>query len=189
MTRLRELYNKNVKTELASVLGLSNLNQIPALVKVVINIGVGEAKDNQKLLDEIINNVTIIAGQKPVVTKAKISIAGFKIRAGQPIGLRVTLRGDRMYDFIDKLISITFTRIRDFRGLSLKSFDGHGNYNIGLKEQSIFPEIHFDLVNKIHGMNITITTSAQTDEQALALLKQLGFPFEKPIVNNKTVKN
>jgi large subunit ribosomal protein L5 len=179
MTRLREAYNKTIQKSLGESLGLKNRYQIPALEKVIINIGVGEAKDNQKLLDEIINNLTIIAGQKPVVTKAKTSIAGFKIRTGQSVGVRVTLRGDRMYDFLDKLVSITFPRVRDFRGLSLKSFDGNGNYNIGLREQSIFPEIHFDLVNKVHGMNITITTSAKTDEQAKALLTQLGFPFEK----------
>lgn len=179
MTRLREAYNKTIQKTLGESLGLKNRYQIPKLEKVVINIGAGEAKDNKKLLDEIVNNLTIIAGQKPVVTKAKTSIAGFKIRTGQSVGVRVTLRGDRMYDFLDKLVSITFPRVRDFRGLSTKSFDGNGNYNIGLKEQSIFPEIHFDLVNKIHGMNITITTSAKTDEQAKALLTQLGFPFEK----------
>lgn len=179
MTRLREAYNQTIRPALGTELQLANRFQVPRLEKVIINVGVGDAKDNQKFLDEVVANVTKIAGQKPVITKAKQSIAGFKIRAGQPVGLRVTLRGDRMYDFIDKLVTISLPRVRDFRGLPIKGFDGHGNYNLGIREQSIFPEIHFDLVNKVHGMNLTIVTTAQDDEQALALLRHLGFPFEK----------
>lgn len=179
MTRLRQAYNTTIQTVLGQELELSNRFQAPRLEKVVINVGAGDAKDNQKGLEEIVNNIATITGQKPVITKAKKSIAGFKIRAGQPVGVRVTLRGNKMYDFIDKLVNITIPRIRDFRGLPLKGFDGHGNYNMGMREQSIFPEIHFDLINKIHGMNITVTTSAKTDAQAEALLRQLGFPFEK----------
>lgn len=179
MTRLRESYNTKIRQTLADELSLKNRFQVPRLEKVVINVGVGDAKDNQKNLEEIVDNLTKIAGQKPVVTRAKQSIAGFKIRAGQPVGVRVTLRGERMYDFIDRLVTLTLPRVRDFRGLSLKGFDGHGNYNLGIREQAIFPEIHFDDVRKVHGMNITVTTTARTDEQALALLRHLGFPFEK----------
>lgn len=179
MTRLREAYNQTIRAELGNELTLKNRFQVPRLEKVVINVGTGEARDNQKLMEEIVANVTKIAGQKPVITRAKKSIAGFKVRAGQPVGVRVTLRGDHMYDFIDKLVNITLPRVRDFRGLPLKGFDGHGNYNLGVREQSIFPEIHFDLMNKVHGMNITVTTTAKTDEQAQALLRRLGFPFEK----------
>lgn len=179
MTRLKELYNKTVKAKLAEDLSIKNVMALPRLQKVVINVGVGEAKDNQKSLDEVIENIKQIAGQRPSVTKARKSIAGFKVRAGQPVGLRVTLHGDRMYDFIDKLVSITLPRVRDFRGLSLSGFDGSGNYNLGIREHTIFPEIHFDTVNRIHGMNITVVTSAKDDKQAEALLTQLGFPFEK----------
>ncbi len=179
MTRLREAYNSTILPALRQELSLSNRFEVPRLEKVIVNIGVGEAKDNQKMLEEITANLAKIAGQKPVVTKAKKSIAGFKIRAGQSVGLRVTLRGDRMYDFVDKLVNVSLPRVRDFRGLAAKGFDGHGSYNLGVREQSIFPEIHFDLVNKVHGMNITVTTSASTDAQGLALLRHLGFPFEK----------
>ncbi len=179
MTRLAEQYSKTVRPVLVKELSLKNINEAPRLEKVVLNIGVGEAKDNKKVLEEIVNNVTKITGQKPVVSKAKKSIAGFKIRTGQPIGVRVTLRSDRMYDFLDKLVNVALPRLRDFRGLSLKGFDGNGNYNLGIKEQIIFPEIHFDLVEKLHGLNVTVVTNAKTDEQAQALLAQLGFPFEK----------
>ena len=179
MTRLREAYNSTIRPALITELALTNAHQAPQLEKVVINVGVGDAKDNQKMLEDVVSNLTKIAGQKPTVTRAKTSIAGFKIRAGQPVGVRVTLRGERMYDFIDKLVTITLPRVRDFRGLPRKAFDGKGNYNLGLREQIIFTEIHYDLVNKVHGMNITITTSAETDAQAEALLRQLGFPFEK----------
>lgn len=179
MTRLREAYNKTIQAELSSELNLANRYQVPKLEKVVINVGVGDAKDNKKSIEEVVKNLATITGQKPVVTKAKKSIAGFKIRAGQPIGARVTLRDDRMYDFIDKLVTITLPRVRDFRGLSLKGFDGKGNYNLGIKEHIIFPEIHFEQVEKNHGLNITVVTTAENDEQAIALLKKLGFPFEK----------
>ena len=179
MTRLYEAYNQTIRPALQKELSLRNVMQTPRLEKVVINVGVGDAKDNKKYLEDVVKNIATITGQKPVVTKAKQSIAGFKIRAGQPIGVRVTLRGERMYDFIDRLVSITFPRVRDFRGLSVNGFDGHGNYNLGLREHIIFPEIHFDSVDKVHGMNITIVTNAENDEQARALLTQLGFPFEK----------
>lgn len=179
MTRLREAYNQKIGTTLREKLGLKNQFQIPRLEKVIINVGVGDAKDNQKQMAEVVENLAKITGQKPVITKAKKSIAGFKIRAGQPIGVRVTLRSDRMYDFIDKLVSIALPRFRDFRGLAKKGFDGNGNYNLGIKEQVLFPEIHFDQVEKMHGLNVTIVTTAETDEQALALLTELGFPFEK----------
>lgn len=179
MTRLFESYTKTIKPELLKELGYRNIFQVPRLEKVVINVGVGEAKDNQKLLEEVIANLTKISGQKPVITRAKKSIAGFKIRAGQTVGLRVTLRRDRMYDFVDKLVTITLPRVRDFRGLSAKGFDGKGNYNLGIKEQMIFPEIHFDDINKSHGMNITVVTTAQSDAAGKALLSRLGFPFEK----------
>ena len=181
MTRLREAYNTTIREALTTELSLKNRFQVPRLEKVIINVGTGDAKDNQKMRDEVIANLRTITGQNPIVTTAKKSIAGFKIRAGQPIGVRVTLRGERMYDFIDKLVSITIPRIRDFRGLSRKGFDGHGNYNMGIKEHIIFPEIHFDDVVRQHGMNITIVTTAETNERAQALLNKLGFPFEKAI--------
>lgn len=179
MTRLRESYNQIIQPGLLQELSLKNRFEAPRLEKVVINVGVGDAKDNQKGQSEIVENIKMITGQQPIITKAKKSIAGFKIRAGQPIGLRVTLRGDKMYDFLDKLINIALPRLRDFRGFSTKGFDGHGNYNLGVKEHVIFPEIHFDLVEKIHGMNITIVSDAKTDIHAQALLVKLGFPFEK----------
>ncbi len=179
MTRLRQAYNQTISPALQQELQLGNRFQVPRLEKVIINVGVGEARENQKFLEDVVSNLTKITGQKPVVTKARQSIAGFKLRAGQPVGVRVTLRGDRMYDVIDKLVNVALPRLRDFRGLSLNGFDGHGNYNLGVREQIIFPEIQFDLVNKIHGMNITVVTTAATDELALPLLRQLGFPFAK----------
>lgn len=179
MTRLREIYNETIRPSLLQDLELTNPFEAPKLEKVVINVGVGDAKDNQKGQTEISENLKKITGQQPVLTKAKKSIAGFKIRTGQPIGLRVTLRADKMYDFLDKLINVALPRLRDFRGLSSKGFDGHGNYNLGIKEQVIFPEIHFDLVERLHGLNITIVTDAKSDHEAQALLTKLGFPFEK----------
>lgn len=179
MTRLREAYNTSIQQALSEELGLKNRFEVPRLEKVVINVGVGDAKDNKKALEEVIQNIAKITGQKPVVSKAKKSIAGFKIRAGQPIGVRVTLRQDKMYDFLDRLVSITMPRIRDFRGLPLKGFDGNGNYNLGMKEHILFPEIHFDQVVNSHGLNITVVTTAKNDEQARALLTRFGFPFEK----------
>jgi large subunit ribosomal protein L5 len=179
MTRLAEIYTKSIVKPLMEELSITNIHQAPRLDKVVINVGVGDAKDNQKHLEEVVGNLTKITGQKPVITRAKQSIAGFKIRAGQPIGVRVTLRGDRMYDFIDRLVNIALPRLRDFRGLSRNGFDGHGNYNLGVKEQVIFPEIHFDLAERIHGLNVTVVTNAKNDQAATALLEKLGFPFEK----------
>jgi large subunit ribosomal protein L5 len=179
MSRLREIYNQTILTNLMTELEATNRFELPKLEKVIINVGVGEAKDNQKALDEVVENLGKITGQKPVVARAKQSIAGFKIRAGQPVGVRVTLRGDRMYDFLDKLVNISLPRLRDFRGLSVKGFDGHGNYNLGVREHTIFPEIQFDLVNKIHGLNVTVVTNAKTDTAAKALLSHIGFPFEK----------
>ena len=179
MTRLYETYNTSIHGALTKELELTNPLQVPKLEKVIVNVGIGEAKDNKKLLEEVVQNIVKITGQKPVVTKAKKSIAGFKIREGQPVGVRVTLRSEKMYDFLDKLVNVTLPRLRDFRGLPAKGFDGHGNYNLGIKEQIIFPEIQFDLVEKVHGLNITVVTTAKTDIEARALLTHLGFPFEK----------
>ena len=153
--------------------------QVPAMEKIVINIGVGDAVSNSKLLDEAVEELTIITGQKPVVTTAKKSIAGFKLREGMPIGCKVTLRGERMYEFLDKLVNISLPRVRDFRGVPKNSFDGRGNYTLGIKEQLIFPEINFDKVNKLRGMDIVFVTTAKTDEESRELLAQLGMPFHK----------
>ena len=153
--------------------------QLPKMEKIVINIGVGDATTNSKYLDEAVEELTAIAGQAPVVTKAKKSIAGFKIREGQPIGCKVTLRGEKMYEFLDKLVSISLPRVRDFRGVPKNSFDGRGNYTLGIKEQLIFPEIDFDKVNKTRGMDIVLVTTAKTDEEGRALLTELGMPFAK----------
>lgn len=179
MTRLHENYQQSIRPALQKELTLANPFQVPRLEKVVINVGVGDAKDNQKNIQEIMANISKITGQQPVITKAKQSIAGFKIRQGQPVGVRVTLRDKRMYDFIDKLINIALPRLRDFRGLSRKGFDGHGNYNLGIREHIIFPEIHFDDVEKVHGLTITIVTTGKTNEATEQLLRKLGFPFEK----------
>jgi len=177
MNRLREAYQHTIAPALAEELNLKNRLALPRLTKVVINVGVGSIKDQPKVIEEIAATLAKITGQKPVVAKAKQSIAGFKVRTGQTIGLRTTLRGERMYDFIDKLINVALPRLRDFRGLNPKGFDGNGNYNLGVKEHIIFPEIHYDDVNKIYGMNVTIVTTAKTDAQAEALLRRLGFPF------------
>ena len=177
ISRLREKYQKEVVSRLMKKFGYRNLMQVPKLEKIVINIGVGEAIQNAKLLDASIGDLALITGQKPIVRRAKKSISNFKLRAGVPIGCRVTLRGSRMLDFFDKLVNIAIPRIRDFRGVSAKSFDGRGNYNLGIKEQLIFPEIDYDKVEKIRGMNITICTTARTDEEGLELLKALGMPF------------
>jgi large subunit ribosomal protein L5 len=157
----------------------SSVMQAPKIEKIVINMGVGEAVTNSKVLDTAVEELTAIAGQKPVITRAKKSIAGFKLREGMPIGSKVTLRGERMYDFLDKLISVSLPRVRDFRGVSKKSFDGRGNYTLGVKEQLIFPEIDYDKVNKVRGMDIVIVTTANTDEEARELLTQVGMPFQK----------
>lgn len=179
MDRIKQLYQEEVKAKLIEELGLSNENQAPKLVKIVINMGVGDAIANSKTLDQALDQLTTIAGQKAVPTKAKKSISNFKLREGMAIGCRVTLRGDRMYQFLDRLVSIALPRVRDFRGVSPKGFDGRGNYTLGLKDQLIFPEIDYGSIDKPRGMNVSIVTTAQTDEHAKALLAHLGMPFRK----------
>lgn len=178
-SRLKEKYDNEVIQSLIEKFNFENVNEVPKLEKVVVNIGVGEAKDNPKTLEAAVRDLTIITGQRPVITKAKKSIANFKIREGMNIGCKVTLRGKRMYDFLDKLMNIALPRVRDFRGVSAKSFDGRGNYALGLKEQLIFPEIEFDDIDTLRGMDIVVVTTANTDEEAKALLEGLGMPFEK----------
>ena len=178
-TRIKEKYLNEAVPALQQKFGYKNPMQIPKLSKIVINMGLGDCKDNPKGLEAAVGDLTIISGQKPVVTKAKKSIANFKVRQGMPVGAKVTLRGDNMYDFIDKLFNIALPRVRDFKGVSKNSFDGRGNYSMGIKEQLIFPEINYDKVDTIKGMNIVFTTTAKTDEEAAALLKGLGLPFEK----------
>jgi len=175
--RLQAYYHATIRERLAKQFGLDNPNQIPALVKVVLNVGVGDAGKNPKGLDAVVEEMTAISGQRPVVTRAKKAISNFGLRAGVPVGVMVTLRGARMYEFLDRFIALAVPRIRDFRGLPSRSFDGRGNYSFGIKEQLIFPEIDYDKVEKIHGMDITIVTSAERDDLALALLKELGWPF------------
>ncbi|HLN98082.1 MAG TPA: 50S ribosomal protein L5 [Pyrinomonadaceae bacterium] len=175
--RLKERYQKEVAPAIAKEFGITNPMAIPRVQKVVLNMGMGEAIANAKILDTAADELRAISGQKPVITKAKKSIASFKLRQGMPIGVMVTLRGDRMYEFLDRLVSIALPRVRDFRGVSPKAFDGRGNYTIGVREQLIFPEIDFNKVDKLRGMNISIITSARNDEQARALLKGLGMPF------------
>lgn len=177
MTRIKEKYLNEVIPALKEKFGYKNINEVPKIHKVVINIGLGEAIANSKALDAAVNDLTLIAGQKPIITKAKKSIAGFKLREGMPIGCKVTLRGERMEFFLDKLLNIAFPRIRDFRGISAKGFDGRGNYTVGIKEQLIFPEIEYDKIDKVRGMEITMVTSAKTDEEAKELLRLLGTPF------------
>ena len=175
--RLRERYQKEVAPQIAKEFGIRNPMAIPRIEKVVVNMGMGEAIANSKILDTATDELRSITGQKPVITKAKKSIASFKLRQGMPIGVVVTLRGDRMYEFLDRLMSVALPRVRDFRGVSPKAFDGRGNYTIGIREQLIFPEIDFNKVDKLRGMNITIVTTARNDEQSRALLKGLGMPF------------
>lgn len=175
--RLRRHYLETVQPKLRQEFGFTNVNQIPRAVKVVLNVGVGEASKNQKLLDSVVEELSVISGQKPVITRARKSISNFSLRAGMPVGVRVTLRRRRMYEFLDRLVSATIPRIRDFRGLSTKSFDGRGNYSLGVREQIIFPEIDYDRIDRIHGMDITVVTSTNKDDEALALLRELGFPF------------
>lgn len=179
MNRLQEKYQTSVRTELANKFAYKSSMQIPRLEKIVINMGVGDAVANSKVLDDAVEELTLIAGQKPVVTKAKKSIANFKLREGMPIGCKVTLRGERMYEFFDKLVSISLPRVRDFRGINPNAFDGRGNYTLGVKEQLIFPEINFDKVKKVRGMDIVIVTTAATDEEGRALLSLMGMPFRK----------
>lgn len=178
VARLKVRYRKELLPRLQRELGLENPLQVPRLEKVVVNMGIGDSLKDGRMLEAAVEDLRIIAGQKPVVTKARKSIAGFKVREGMSIGAKVTLRGDRMWEFIDRLLSIAIPRIRDFRGLSLRAFDGHGNYTIGLTEQLIFPEIDYDKVAKVRGMDVTIVTTAEDDEQGKALLAALGFPFE-----------
>ncbi|MBB6284328.1 MULTISPECIES: 50S ribosomal protein L5 [Geobacillus] len=179
MNRLKEKYLKEVVPALMSKFNYKSIMQVPKIEKIVINMGVGDAVQNPKALDSAVEELTLIAGQRPVVTRAKKSIAGFRLRQGMPIGAKVTLRGERMYEFLDKLISVSLPRVRDFRGVSKKAFDGRGNYTLGIKEQLIFPEIDYDKVNKVRGMDIVIVTTANTDEEAHELLTLLGMPFQK----------
>ncbi len=177
--RLRELYKNDVFPALQEQFKYNNVMQVPKLEKVTLNMGLGDAKDNPKILESAVQEIALITGQRPVVTKARKSIANFKVRQGMSVGAKVTLRGDNMYEFIDKLFNIALPRVRDFKGVNKNSFDGRGNYAMGIKEQLIFPEINYDKVDTIKGMNIVFTTSAKTDEEAKALLAGLGMPFEK----------
>lgn len=179
MNRLRQKYENEVKNQMVEKFGYKSVMQIPTIDKIVINMGIGDAVSNSKVLDEAVAELALITGQKPVITRAKKSIAGFRLREGMPIGCKVTLRGERMYDFLDKLVSVSLPRVRDFRGVSKKSFDGRGNYTLGVKEQLIFPEINFDKVKKVRGMDIVIVTTAKTDEEGRTLLQLMGMPFRK----------
>jgi Ribosomal protein L5 len=179
VNRLREFYDTEVVEAMTKKFSYTNKMAVPKIEKVVINMGVGEAKDNAKVLDGAIKDLTIISGQKPLVTKAKKSVAAFKLREGMNIGCKVTLRGDRMYDFVDRLINIALPRVRDFRGVKANSFDGRGNYTMGVKEQLIFPEIEYDKIDKIRGMDIIFVTTAHTDEESRELLRLFGMPFAK----------
>ena len=175
--RLKEFYQQSVVPTLQKEFSYGNVNAVPKLEKITINIGMGEATGNSKLIDVAVQELTTIAGQKPVITKATKSIAAFKLREGMPIGVMVTLRGDRMFEFFDRLVSVALPRVRDFRGISPKSFDGRGNYTLGIRDQLIFPEIDYNKVEKTRGMNITIQTTARTDAEGLALLRHMGMPF------------
>ncbi len=178
MARLKQVYNAEIALKLKEELGLDNVMEVPRITKITLNMGVGEAVADKKVLENAVNDLTLISGQKPVVTHARKSVAGFKIREGWPIGCKVTLRSDRMYEFLDKLISIAIPRIRDFRGISPKSFDGRGNFSMGVSEQIIFPEIEYDKVDTLRGMDITITTTARTDDEGRALLRAFNFPLK-----------
>ena len=179
MTRLKDKYNETIKQELVNKFNYTSVMQAPKIDKIVVNMGIGDAVQNAKVLDTAVEELSAITGQKPVITKAKKSIATFRLREGMPIGAKVTLRGERMYEFLDKLISVSLPRVRDFRGVSKKAFDGRGNYTLGIKEQLIFPEIDYDKVSKVRGMDIVIVTTANTDEEARELLTQFGMPFQK----------
>ncbi len=178
MFRLKEKYFNEIQKELADKFQYKNTLQAPRLEKVVINMGVGDAKDNPKLLEAAVNDLALITGQKPIITKAKKSVASFKVREGMSIGCKVTLRGGKMYDFVDKLFNVALPRVRDFRGISPRSFDGRGNYTVGIREQLVFPEIDYSKVEKVRGMDITIVTTAKTDEEARELLRLMGMPFK-----------
>ena len=179
MARLHDKYKSEVVAKLMETYKYDSVMQVPALNKIVINVGVGDATSNSKLLDDAVEELALVSGQKPVVTRAKKSIAGFKLREGMPIGCKVTLRGEKMYEFLDKLMNISLPRVRDFRGVSKNAFDGRGNYTLGVKEQLIFPEINFDAIKKIRGMDIVIVTTANSDKEAYTLLELLGMPFSK----------
>ena len=178
MARLQDYYKQNVVAELQSKFGYKSIMEVPRITKITLNMGVGEAVGDKKILENAVGDMQKIAGQKPVVTKARKAIAGFKIREGYPIGCMVTLRGDRMFEFLDRLITVALPRVRDFRGIGGKGFDGRGNYNVGVKEQIIFPEIEYDKIDALRGMNISITTTAKTDAEAKALLTAFKFPFK-----------
>lgn len=182
--RLRKHYEDRVRPKLLRERGLKNVHEVPRIEKIVVNVGIGEASRDAKLLDSVVDEVRRITGQQPVVTRARKSISNFALRQGMPVGVRVTLRKDRMYEFLDRLLNVAIPRIRDFRGLSTRSFDGRGNYTLGLKEQLVFPEVDYDHVQKIHGMDITVVTTTDQDDLALALLREMGFPFrgETPVV-------
>ncbi len=179
MSDLKKVYNEQIVAKLKEELGYDNVMEVPKITKITLNMGVGEAAADRKAIEGALSDMTAIAGQKPLITKARKSVAGFKIREGWPIGCKVTLRGERMWDFFDRLVHIAVPRIRDFRGLNPKSFDGRGNYSMGVREQIIFPEIEYDKVDKIRGLDITITTTAGTDDEGRELLKAFGFPFKK----------
>ncbi|WP_114166688.1 50S ribosomal protein L5 [Exiguobacterium sp. TNDT2] len=179
MNRLQEKYKSDIVKAMMDKFNYDSVMQVPQVDKIVINMGVGDAVSNSKALDMAVEELSILSGQKPLVTKAKKSIAGFKLREGMPIGAKVTLRGERMYDFLDKLVTVSLPRVRDFRGVSKKAFDGRGNYTLGVKEQLIFPEIDYDKVTKVRGMDIVVVTTAKTDEEARELLTLLGMPFQK----------
>ena len=179
MSRLKETYQNEIVDAMIKKFGYKNIMEVPKLDKIVINMGVGEAKENAKILESAMKDLEIIAGQKPITTKAKNSIANFKIREGMPIGCKVTLRGEKMYEFLDRLVNLALPRVRDFRGVSADSFDGRGNYALGIKEQIIFPEIEYDKIDKVRGMDVIITTTAKTDEEARELLRLFNMPFKK----------
>jgi len=179
LSRLRDTYENEIKKAMTDKFGYKNVMEVPRLEKIVINMGVGEAKENSKILESAVKDLTTISGQKPVITKAKKSVANFKLREGMPIGCKVTLRGERMYEFTDRLVNLALPRVRDFRGVSAESFDGRGNYALGIKEQIIFPEIEYDKVDKVRGMDIIFVTTARTDEEARELLRLFGMPFKK----------
>lgn len=179
MNRLKEKYQNEIVNSLVEKFDYESVMEVPKIEKIVLNMGVGDAVANSRNLENAVNELTLIAGQKPIITRAKRSIAGFQLREGMPIGTKVTLRGDRMYDFFDKLVSVSLPRVRDFRGVSKNSFDGRGNYTLGVREQLIFPEISYDDVSKVRGLDIVVVTTAQTDEEARELLTELGMPFQK----------
>lgn len=179
MNRLKEQYSNDVVNSLMEKFDYESVMEVPKIEKIVLNMGVGDAVANSRNLENAVNELTLIAGQKPVITRAKKSVAGFRLREGMPIGAKVTLRGDRMYDFLDKLVSVSLPRVRDFRGVNKNSFDGRGNYTLGVREQLIFPEINYDDVSKVRGLDIVIVTTADTDEEARELLAELGMPFQR----------